>query len=211
MTLKSSEFPASSPQPPSTSFEMVEMSTRIQIDETVTTSPTPDEIDGRRRPPAINNAYHSKKLTAEGMMDLSLLTANANQLKFIIYFNQHSKTFIIALGLIVTSLILQVVAGFLLIFRVSYLEWKRIWIFDEKSSHSSAFVHGHLLSFQQRRFKSTGEKQRVNSANEYLVLLIFLITVINILCAVLTTTEQQQDWRDVAAAADDDHDECETI
>lgn len=89
--------------------DTIEMSTNVEIK-------TPDEIDGKRRP---SNDYTSKKLTAEGMMDLSLLTANANQLKFIIYYNQHSKTFIVALGLIVISLLLQVVVGFLLIFRVS--------------------------------------------------------------------------------------------
>jgi hypothetical protein len=41
----------------------------------------------------------------------------------------------------------------------------------------------------QRRFKSNGQKRRVSTVNEYLVLLIFLITVINIMAAVLTTTE----------------------
>lgn len=90
--------------------DTIEMSTNVEI------KTTPDEIDGKRR--SIND-YTSKKLTAEGMMDLSLLTANANQLKFIIYYNQHSKTFIVALGLISISLLLQVVVGFLLIFRVS--------------------------------------------------------------------------------------------
>jgi hypothetical protein len=77
---------------------------------------TPDEIDGKRRSVV---DYQSKKMTAEGFMDLSLLTANANQLKFIIYYNQHSKTFIVALGLIIISLVLQVFVGLLLIFRVS--------------------------------------------------------------------------------------------
>jgi hypothetical protein len=41
----------------------------------------------------------------------------------------------------------------------------------------------------QRRFKSNGQKRQVSTVNEYLVLLIFLITVINIMAAVLTTTE----------------------
>lgn len=63
--------------------------------------------------------YHSKKSAAEGMMDISLLTANANQLKFIIYYNQASSTFYAALSLIVVSLILQIAIGFMLIFRVS--------------------------------------------------------------------------------------------
>lgn len=134
------------PSGPSSSFEQVEMSTRIQIDETVTSSSSPDEIDGRRRPPAAtaNNSYQSKKLTAEGMMDLSLLTANANQLKFIIFFNQHSKTFIFALSLIVASLILQVVVGALLIFRVSCFECHEKLTFHFWHPPKP---HGHQLSF----------------------------------------------------------------
>jgi len=60
-----------------------------------------------------------KKSHAEGMMDLSLLTANANQLKFILYYNKDAKTFYPALVLITLSLILQIAVGILLIFRVS--------------------------------------------------------------------------------------------
>lgn len=82
-----------------------------------------DVVDGggRRREISAVNLYNSKKSTAEGMMDISLLTANANQLKFILYYNQESKTFYPALVLIILSLILQVAVGFLLIFRVSVL------------------------------------------------------------------------------------------
>lgn len=76
-----------------------------------------DIVDGRRG----NNAsiYHTKKSVAEGMMDISLLTANANQLKFLLSYNQKSTTFWPAIVLIGLSLILQVLVGFLLIFRVS--------------------------------------------------------------------------------------------
>lgn len=77
-----------------------------------------DVVDSSRR--TVANYYHTKKSTAEGMMDISLLTANANQLKFILYYNQNSKTFYPALSLIVLSLILQVLIGFMLIFRVSF-------------------------------------------------------------------------------------------
>lgn len=80
-----------------------------------------DVVDGRRREISAVNLYNSKKSAAEGMMDISLLTANANQLKFILYYNQESKTFYPALVLIILSLILQVAVGFLLIFRVSVL------------------------------------------------------------------------------------------
>lgn len=45
----------------------------------------------------------------------------------------------------------------------------------------------------QRRFKSHGQKRRVSTVNEYLVMLIFLVTLINIMAAVLTTTETSAD------------------
>lgn len=89
--------------------------------------PAQDAVDGPRRPNVVNY-YHTKKSTAEGMMDISLLTANANQLKFIIYYNYESKTFYPALGMIVLSLVLQVSIGFLLIFRVSELEILKLFI-----------------------------------------------------------------------------------
>lgn len=82
-----------------------------------------DVTDGsqqnRGQQQSASNFYHTKKSAAEGMMDLSLLTANANQLKFILYYNQGSHTFYPALILIILSLILQVAVGILLIFRVS--------------------------------------------------------------------------------------------
>lgn len=78
-----------------------------------------DVTDAPRRQQNVSTFYHTKKSAAEGMMDISLLTANANQLKFIIFYNQESKTFYAALALIVLSLALQVSIGFLLIFRVS--------------------------------------------------------------------------------------------
>lgn len=81
-----------------------------------------DVTDGsiqNRRTNVTNSFYHVKKSTAEGFMDLSLLSANANQLKFILFYNQESKTFYPALVLIILSLILQVAVGILLIFRVS--------------------------------------------------------------------------------------------
>ena len=75
-----------------------------------------DEIDGRK---GVKSYYHSKKSVAEGMMDISLLTANANQLRFLVFYNAKSPTFYPALILIILSLLLQIVVGFLLIFRVS--------------------------------------------------------------------------------------------
>ncbi|XP_070506236.1 ninjurin-B-like isoform X2 [Chironomus tepperi] len=119
-----------------------------------------DVTDGRNRQQPASAYYHMKKSHAEGMMDLSLLTANANQLKFILYYNKDAKTFYPALVLIILSLILQIAVGILLIFR--------------------------------RRFKSSGQRQRASITNEYLVLLIFLTTLINILVAVFSPVENAE-------------------
>lgn len=78
-----------------------------------------DVADGKNSNAA--NFYKANKSTAEGMMDISLLTANANQLKFILSYSQKSKTFYPALALITLSLVLQVTVGIMLIFRVSVI------------------------------------------------------------------------------------------
>lgn len=53
--------------------------------------------------------YNAKKTAAQGMMDIALLTANANQLRYILEFrDDRSTNFIVLLVLIVCSLILQV-------------------------------------------------------------------------------------------------------
>lgn len=54
-------------------------------------------------------SYNAKKTMAQGMMDIALLTANANQLRYIIEFRHNSSAnFVILLILIACSLILQV-------------------------------------------------------------------------------------------------------
>lgn len=52
------------------------------------------------------------------MMDIALLTANANQLRFLFAYNTESKTFYIIVGLIITSLIIQLAVGIGLICEV---------------------------------------------------------------------------------------------
>ncbi|XP_055838929.1 ninjurin-B [Episyrphus balteatus] len=61
--------------------------------------------------------YVTKKNVAEGMMDLALLSANSNQLRFILTYNTESSTFYISLGLIILSLALQVSVGIALILK----------------------------------------------------------------------------------------------
>lgn len=54
-------------------------------------------------------------------MDIALLTANANQLRFLFSYNTESKTFYVIVGLIITSLIIQIAVGIGLIFEVRIL------------------------------------------------------------------------------------------
>lgn len=56
-----------------------------------------------------NVTYDTKKNMAQGMMDIALLTANANQLRYILEFRGvNSTNFVLLLVLIACSLILQV-------------------------------------------------------------------------------------------------------
>ncbi|KAJ8976300.1 hypothetical protein NQ317_000467 [Molorchus minor] len=56
-------------------------------------------------------------LSTSGMMDIALITANANQLRYLIEFNWKSSTFFLIVTLIVISLCLQVAVGVALIFK----------------------------------------------------------------------------------------------
>ncbi|XP_073975932.1 ninjurin C isoform X2 [Rhodnius prolixus] len=57
------------------------------------------------------NRYATKKTIAQGMLDIALLTANASQLKYILQVGDKHEFYSLMLGLITTSIILQVVGG----------------------------------------------------------------------------------------------------
>lgn len=52
------------------------------------------------------------------MMDIALLTANANQLRFLLSYNSEEKTFYVSVTLIVLSLVIQIAVGIGMIFKV---------------------------------------------------------------------------------------------
>lgn len=56
-------------------------------------------------------------------MDIALLTANANQLRFLISYNSEEKTFYISATLIILSLVIQVAVGIAVIFKVNYSQF----------------------------------------------------------------------------------------
>ncbi|XP_014277918.1 ninjurin-1 isoform X3 [Halyomorpha halys] len=63
------------------------------------------------RKPLDANRYATKKTIAQGMLDIALLTANASQLKYILQIGDKHEFYSLMLGLITTSIILQVIAA----------------------------------------------------------------------------------------------------
>ena len=57
---------------------------------------------------SFTNMFGAKKAVAQGMMDIALITANANQLRYLLEYCRNSDSFYIIFGLIITSLFLQV-------------------------------------------------------------------------------------------------------
>ncbi|XP_015607357.1 ninjurin-1 isoform X2 [Cephus cinctus] len=98
-------------------------------------------------------SYAAKKTVAQGMMDVALITANANQLRYLIEFQRHSPTFFVSVFLIVVSLLLQIAVGVSLIFKGR---------FDMKGE--SKFAHARRI-------------------NNYVVSGVFMITIINVFIA----------------------------
>lgn len=70
-----------------------------------------------RDPETSNGTFCTLKRILQGMMDVALITANANQLRFVVEYNQTSTTYAFAITLIIISLVLQVVVGICLIFK----------------------------------------------------------------------------------------------
>ncbi|CAG9855754.1 unnamed protein product [Phyllotreta striolata] len=139
-----------------------------------------DENDGRRRKRSLlvdegeaghdveagvdheikktGNSLASKKSVAQGMMDIALITANANQLRYMVEYNQHSSTFYVNIILISISLILQLAMGIILIYKT--------WLYMQGKSKQP-------------------EAKRLNI---YVTAGVFVITIINVFIASFTVT-----------------------
>lgn len=88
----------------------------IELEKTDTPSPK-DESSGDYFYPSsrgsirsryFSNFFAMKKTAAQGMMDVALITANANQLRYLCEFSPRNSTFYILLTLILLSLLIQV-------------------------------------------------------------------------------------------------------
>jgi len=97
------------------------------------------------------NIYATRKTVAQGMMDIALLTANASQLKHVLSTADTHDYYLINLILIGTSMSLQVIVGILLVVVGR-------WNINKRKEQSIA-----------------------NLTNNIIVIIIFLITVVNVL------------------------------
>ncbi|XP_059469117.1 ninjurin-A-like [Neocloeon triangulifer] len=96
------------------------------------------------------NVYSHKKTLAQGMMDLALLSANANQLRYVLDMGRNHPYYYPSVVLIASSLFLQVAVGIGLILNSQY---------NIKKEH-----HMH----------------RANRINNFTMIGIFLVTIINV-------------------------------
>lgn len=118
-----------------------------------------------------SNTFAAKKTVAQGMMDVALITANANQLRYLIEYQQDSPTFHLILSLIIISLLLQIAVGVSLIFK--------------------------------GRFDMKGMSKSINAEriNNYVVVGVFLITIINVFIASFSITTPRTQPLTTAVAA----------
>ncbi|XP_068242859.1 ninjurin-2-like [Palaemon carinicauda] len=117
----------------------------------VPTDPAVGGIPGKK--PLNVNTYATKKTVAQGMMDLALLTANANQLRYVIESGKYGNigiNYYVSMTLISLSILMQLVIGIALIFMGRY-----------DVSHDRQAVKADRL-------------------NNWIVLGVFIITIINV-------------------------------
>ncbi|XP_044736327.1 ninjurin-2-like [Chrysoperla carnea] len=115
-----------------------------------------DSADGRRRNKINNNTYVAKKTAAQGLMDIALLTANANQLRYIIEYSSSNLTFAINITLICISLLLQIFVGITLAFQGRFY------------------------------YRGESKKKSCKNLKNYIIIGVFLITLVNVFIASFT-------------------------
>ncbi|XP_050084566.1 ninjurin-B-like [Anopheles aquasalis] len=87
--------------------------TMMELNSILDTGSSRSEVDGRTRRNRANqtHTYDIHKGIAESAMDISLLTANANQLRLLVTYNVRSSTYLACITLVITSLVLQIVVA----------------------------------------------------------------------------------------------------
>ncbi|KAF5301855.1 hypothetical protein FQA39_LY19078 [Lamprigera yunnana] len=137
---------------------LLEKERRGQKDEAVSLPIPDDEVEVK--PTQGFNSYAANKNAAQGMMDIALITANANQLRYMLAYNRGSSTYIINLFLVSLSLLLQIAVGIGLVLKTKL---------DKKDENEKKVI------------------RRINSFN---VIGVLLITITNVFIASFTVTPE---------------------
>ncbi|RWS27514.1 Ninjurin-1-like protein [Leptotrombidium deliense] len=114
-------------------------------------SPISTELPKTSNMPLDMNIYSTRKTVAQGMMDIALMTANASQLKYVLLNAANHRYLEVTISLLTVSIILQIVVGIILIFLGRW------------------------------NINYRGDQRRSDMANNAVVILIFLITVVNVM------------------------------
>lgn len=109
------------------------------------------------------NIYATRKTVAQGMMDIALLTANASQLKYVLSHWDMREYFLINIALIGTSMALQIVVGIMLI-----------------------LVGRSNINYRKHQ-------RGADEMNNAIVIMIFLITVVNVLISAFSVDVEEYD------------------
>ncbi|XP_045464179.1 ninjurin-A-like [Harmonia axyridis] len=125
------------------------------VEEVVVSGDEPDLAATRG-----GNSYAAKKTVAQGMMDIALITSNANQLRYMMEYASESRTYYVNLFLISVSLILQVAVGISLLFKGRY------------------------------QMKGDPKHKNVSRINSFSVIGVFLVTLINVFIASFTMSSK---------------------
>uniref|UniRef100_A0AAG5DCZ6 Ninjurin a n=1 Tax=Anopheles atroparvus TaxID=41427 RepID=A0AAG5DCZ6_ANOAO len=107
------------------------------------------------------NVYQQKKNLAQGMMDLALLSANANQLRYVLESYKRHPYFYVNLTFITTSIIAQVAVGIGLIWKSRY------------------------------NIKNENDFCKADRINNFVTIGIFIITIVNVLISAFGVAEPQ--------------------
>ncbi|CAG2117462.1 unnamed protein product [Medioppia subpectinata] len=134
-------------------LKLVKMSTVLPEDDGVMSSETAAEMVNTKpvSPQMDMNMYATRKTIAQGIMDLGLMCANASQLKYVLLNANQHKYFEVTIALITLSIILQIIVG------IVFILLGRLNI--------NFFV----------------DRKKADLLNNGSVILIFLITVVNVL------------------------------
>ncbi|KAG8281875.1 ninjurin-A-like isoform X2 [Homalodisca vitripennis] len=112
----------------------------------------------KRTPLPLQNTYAAKKTMAQGMMDVALVMANSNQMRYVLEYSTTTKTYYLVLFLITASLILQIVVGISLIFK------------------------------GRCDLGGDSKLEQANRINNWVLVGVFLITIINVFITAFTST-----------------------